>query len=200
MGRDQAKRSALQAIFLEAAVGFVRNGSFDEAGFQSRVEVVFTKGGAMGETEGFHAVCCAERSVFQDLEEFFDLVAHLVADLVALQVTFEGIKQSGEGKLDKGRGVGDFVTSRQGVVVFLLPFANDFFDREVGQGGFPVAQDQGLPKAPHPPVAIAEGVDEFQFIMEDAAGHKRMGVGRCQPAKKVTHESGDIGGRGSEMD
>ena len=42
-------------VFLEAAVGFVRDGSFDQAGREGGIEVVCAEGGAMGELEALHA-------------------------------------------------------------------------------------------------------------------------------------------------
>jgi hypothetical protein len=48
-GRDEA-------VFLEAALGFFEDGVFDEAGGESRVEVVGAEGGAVGELEAFHVI------------------------------------------------------------------------------------------------------------------------------------------------
>jgi hypothetical protein len=39
-------------------------------------------------------------------------------------------------------------------------------------------------------------VDEFEFVMEDAAGDERVGVGMPEPCEQLAHEFGDAcGGR-----
>lgn len=44
-----------EAVFLKAAVGFIRDGAFDESGGEGGVKVVCSEGGAVGEAEAFHA-------------------------------------------------------------------------------------------------------------------------------------------------
>lgn len=67
---------------MESAFGFIRDGAFDEFGGEGGVEVVAPEGGAVGEIELCHGLEGAERALLEGAEEFGDLVADLVANLV----------------------------------------------------------------------------------------------------------------------
>ena len=45
-----------EAVFLEAAAGFVGDGALDESGFEGGAQVVRPEGRSVGELELFHAV------------------------------------------------------------------------------------------------------------------------------------------------
>ena len=132
-------------VFLQAAVGFFGDGAFGQVGVEGRVKIVFTEGRAVGKAEDAHAVEGAEGAVFQGFEQCFDLVADLVACCLASMGFFESIKHGGEEEFNELGGVGDLIAGREGVVVFLLPLADDVFHRKVGERGFPLAEDEGLP-------------------------------------------------------
>ncbi len=79
-GEDAAFRR--QAILLEAAVRLVRDCALDKTCGEGWIEVVGAEGGAMGKLEAGHALYRAEGLVFHHLEQRFDLIGELVADLV----------------------------------------------------------------------------------------------------------------------
>lgn len=49
----------------------------------------------------------------------------------------------------------------------------------------PLAEDKGLPQAAHAAIAIDKGMDEFEFVVEDAAGDQGMVVGGSEPVEQV---------------
>lgn len=97
----------------------------------------------------------------------------------------QGLEQGGKEKFDELGGVRHFVASGVSVVVVLLLLADEIFHGEVGEGGFPLAEDEGLPKSGHAAIAISKGVDESQLIVEDTSGDEGMGVGGFEPGKEV---------------
>ena len=190
-----------QAIFLKAAIGFIGNGGLDESGGDGGAEVVVSERRAMGELEALHGVRSRERTeFFEERNECGDLVANLVADLIGLTNLTESGEQGAAEELDEGGGVSGFIAAGENLVVMLLLVADHRFHGKEGEEWIPAAEDEGLPEAAHPAIAIGERVDEFQFVMEDATGDERVGIVALEPAEQVFHETGNEMGRWSEVD
>lgn len=189
-----------QAILLEAAVGFIGDGGFDESGGDGGVEVVVSERRAVGELEALHGVRSGKRAeFFEERDQRGDLVGDLIADLVGLTDLAESGEQGAEEELDKGGRVSGFIAAGENLVVLLLLFADHRFHGKEGEERIPAAEDEGLPKATHPAIAIGEGVNEFKLVMEDATGDERVGIGALEPAEQVFHEAGDEMCRWSEV-
>ena len=155
----------------------------------------------MGELEALHGVRSRKRAeFFEERDERGDLVGDLIADLVGLTDLAESGEQGAEEELDEGGGVSGFIAAGENLVVLLLLVADHRFHRKEGEEWIPAAEEEGLPEAAHTAIAIGEGVNEFQLVMEDATGDERMGIGALEPAEQVFHETGDEMGRWSEVD
>lgn len=188
-----------ETVFLQAAVGFFGNGAFDEAGCQGGVKVVGAEGGTVGKLELGHGLQCAARAGFECAEEPCDLIGDLVADLVGFSCFAKRGEQDGEKEFYKRGGVADLVTSAEHLVVLRLLFADDGLYRKEGKERVPAAENEGLPEAADAAVAIGKGVDEFEFVVKDAAGDERVRIGVFEPEQEVLHEAGDLGCGGCEV-
>ena len=83
-----------------------------------------------------------------------------------------------------------------GFIIGLLVGINHVFYGEVFKGRVQLSQKQGLPEPAHSAVAVAEGMDEFKFVMKNAAAYQQMVFSLAQPFKQVVHETGNaVGGR-----
>ena len=80
--KQAAPPSPPAPVLLQPAVRLVRQRAFDHVGIQCWLEVVLAEGGPLGEAELFHAFQRAGRLAAQALEQGFDLVGDLIADLV----------------------------------------------------------------------------------------------------------------------
>ena len=190
-----------EAVFLEAAVGFFGDGAFDQTCGEGGVQVVGAEGGAVGKLEAGHAVERAEGLFPESAKESCDLVADLIAHLVGFGDFAECCEKGCEQEFDERGGVADLVTCAEDFVVSHLSLADHGFHRQEGEERVPVAEDEGLPEAADAAIAIGEGVDEFEFVVEDTAGDERVGVGAFQPGEKVFHEAVDtVCGRGEVND
>ncbi len=104
--------------------------------------------------------------------------------------------QGPQHELRERRRVGCLVRCSQRRVVILLLRTDHRFHRQVRQHRLPTTQHQRLPQAAHAPVAIGEGMDEFELVVEHAAGNQWMGVGVIQPAEQLIDKGADpTGGR-----
>src|SRR5690606_14527806 len=85
-------------------------------------------------------------------------------------------------------------------VVSLLLLSNHRFHRQVCQHRAPLAEYQGLPEPPHPPITVSKWMNEFELIMEDATGYQRMPVGNRQPLQQIVHQVSYTARRRRHMD
>ena len=174
-----------EAVFLEATSGLLRDGEFDEPGLFGGVKVVSAEIRTVGELETLHTIEGAEGGFVEAVKEVYDLVGHLVADLVGSGGVPECREECAEQEFDKGGGVSGIVAGGEDFVVFLLLVTDHGFHREEGEERVPVAEDERLPQSTHAAITIGEGVDEFEFVVEDATGDQRMGVGAFEPVEQV---------------
>ena len=88
-----------------------------------------------------------------------------------------------------------------GLVVLALAGADEALDGYVREQGFPAGQDQRLPEPAQAPVAVLEGMNELELVVEDRARHERMVAGVAEPRQQVGHEPRHLsGGRADVMD
>lgn len=62
------------------------------------------------------------------------------------------------------------------MVVFCLIFFNDGFDRDEFECGVVVEEEEAVPEATYSSVAVLEGVDGFELVVEDAGADERVGL------------------------
>ena len=86
------------------------------------------------------------------------------------------------------------------LVVAFLTVSDHALDRQPRQCRAPVRQQQRVPQAPRAAVAIREGVDELEFVVEDAGGRQRVQIGRGHPGEQIRHDLGDVAGRCAGVD
>ncbi len=102
----------------------------------------------------------------------------------------QGIEQ----KLDECGGISKLVADSEHLVIVLLSLADHGFHGQVGKKWIPATENECLPQATHAAVAVSEGMDEFQLIVEYAACDERMGIGAFQPVEQFLHQRGNAGG------
>ncbi|KZO49253.1 putative membrane protein [Pseudomonas chlororaphis subsp. piscium] len=129
-------------------------------------------------------------TAIQNLKQSSYLVAYLIGYLVALAAIKQSLLQRLQHELDKKCGLGLLIRSIQGSVISVLLLANHRLHRQPGQNGTPPAKYQRLPQAPHPPVAIGERMDEFEFVVKYTAGKQRVQIRAGQPVEQVVHQRG----------
>jgi hypothetical protein len=66
------------------------------------------------------------------------------------------------------------------------------FDRHPGEQRIPSGKNQRLPQPPDSAVAIAEGVDVFQHVVDGGALDERVRLAGLAPVQKLLHEGGDL--------
>ena len=107
----------------------------------------------------------------------------------------QGIEQ----KLDECGGISKLVADSEHLVIVLLSLADHGFHGQVGKKWIPATENECLPQATHAAVAVSEGMDEFQLIVEYAACDERMGIGAFQPVEQFLHQRGNAGSGWSEV-
>ena len=73
------------------------------------------------------------------------------------------------------------------------------FGREELEDGIPLAEDERLPEPAHASVAVGEGVDELELVVEDAAFDEQVVGGFLEPSEQVVDQRGDVGGGGGHV-
>ena len=112
-------------------------------------------------------------------------------------VLLEGVEDFPEHEFHERGAIRPGRAGADGFIVGLLVGINHIFYGEVFKGRVQFPQDQGLPEPAHSAVAVAEGMDEFKFIMKNAAAYQQMVFSPAQPFKQVIHQPGNtVGGRG----
>ena len=131
--------------------------------------------------------------IIHDGEKLFNLIAYLVAYLVALRkgvISQEGIDDV-EHELDKDGTARVLVGLFKGLVVAGLLIFDQAFDGEEVEQVVPLAEDEGLPESAHATIAIDEGMDEFEFVVKDAAFDQGVVFGDFEPIYQIAHKEWD---------
>ena len=90
----------------------------------------------------------------------------------------QGVADGGEHEDDEWGGVAGGVGGIEGGVVTGLAVAHQGLDGKVGENGAPAGQEQRLPEAAEPAVAVGERMDVLELVVEAATGDERV-VHRC---------------------
>jgi hypothetical protein len=77
----------------------------------------------------------------------------------------QGGEEGGEQEFDERSGVAEAVAGGEHRVVVGLAVTDDGFDRKPCEQRIPAAEDKSLPKATDASIAVAERVDEFEFVI-----------------------------------
>ena len=73
------------------------------------------------------------------------------------------------------------------------------FYRQPCKNRVPPGQQEGMPKAADPPIAIGEGVNQLQFIMKYAASDQHMKIAVPGPFQQLQNQIRDILRQCAEM-
>ena len=127
--------------------------------------------------------------------------AHLGGFLWGFLGGREGFEDRLQHELDERDALPPGRALPDGRVVVALARVNDALYGSGSKEGIPARQDQCLPETSHAAVAIFEGVDEFELVVENRTGDQGMFVGSNQLGKQVRHGSGNtVGGRRNVVD
>ena len=86
-----------------------------------------------------------------------------------------------------------------GLVIAILVVMHHGLHGEMQEHGVQFCKDEGLPEAPRPSVAIGEGVDELQLVMEHATPNQKVVFGSAKPVKETGDELGNLPGGWCDM-
>ena len=117
----------------------------------------------------------------------FGLLFGLLFGLDQLQ---QGAADHAQHEFDELGGLDRLVAAVQRGVIVSLAFANEGFDGHSGEQGDPTAEDECLPKASHASVAVLEGMNELELVVEDATGDQRMFRRALEQSEEVGDQCG----------
>ena len=86
-----------------------------------------------------------------------------------------------------------------GIVISLLVGIYHILNWEMLKQGMQLAENQGLPQTPRAAIAVQEGMDKLEFIMEHAGADEQMVFAVFQPVEEVAHQNRHPFGRRSHM-
>jgi hypothetical protein len=171
----------------------------EEAGIDAVFEVSAGGGGGDGFEEGevvFAGECSPGKFLGGAVESFFGGEGF---GAKVLEEVFEGVVDHFQGKFDEVGGVAGAVGFFQGVVVVLLMILDEGLDGDEFEGGMVVVEEDALPKATDAAIAILEGVDEFEFVVEDTGADEGVEVVVREEGEEVVHEIGNAVGLGGDV-
>ncbi len=100
----------------------------------------------------------------------------------------QGFQDSFQHKIDEGPGVCLFRALADGFVVSLLIVVDHSFHGQMKKEWIPLSEDKRLPEPSRPAVSIGKRVNEFEFVVEDAASDQQVIGGVPQPVKEARDE------------
>ena len=108
-----------------------------------------------------------------------------------------GIQYGLKHELHERGGIPCAVAPVDRLVVLLLRHLDPVLHGDPVEDRSPTPQYGGLPQPGHPAVAVGEGMDEHQFVMEDARCYQGVHLppGGVQPLEQVHHVPRDLLGR-----
>lgn len=116
-----------------------------------------------------------------------------------LEEVFEGVVDHFQGEFDEMGGVPGAVSVFEGLVVVLLMILDEGFEGDELESGMVVVEKNALPKATDAAIAILEGVDEFELVVEDAGANEEVEVVFCEEGEEIVHEVGNTVGLRSDV-
>lgn len=174
-----------QPVFLSAASWLVRDGHFDEPGCQGRLQVALPEVCLAFEPEvrlQFGPVHRAGQCFEEPLDFTCYFACHFTCELLT------GGQDGVQKKFDERGGIAGLVAGAEGSVILGLAVADDGLDGNHEKDRPPAPQDQLLPEAAQPAVAIHERVNKLELVMEHGAGNERMRGGRFEPSQQLIQQ------------
>ena len=105
----------------------------------------------------------------------------------------------GEHKLDERGGLACIVAGIDGIVVFLLMVVDDGLDWQPCKHGIPLGEQQRVPEPSNAAIAVCEGVDQLQLVVEHAASDQHVQVAVLRPIQQFNDQIRHILGQRTEM-
>jgi hypothetical protein len=203
--REHITSAIGEAVLLAAAARSIWARHGDQASGQSGVEVGRGEVRAVAQAQAGHEVVGAGRLGIHDAEEAPDLLAYLFGNLFGCSCGVsthfgQGVVDDLKHEADEGRRLPRAVASVQGFIIAGLLVTNQALDRHQGKQRAPTAQDKGLPQAAHAAIAVDKGMDEFEFIVEDAGGDERVVFAVTEALQQIVDQSTHLLSRRGNVD